>query len=205
MGCSEGTINNNCLTRQSFCALGKQFVSQNPIQKQIENTPEFAEANMWKQIKNILNNIKNYGQRGTRNPPNSSIEDIPFPDKEEFTYLNLYNSIIRSLRTGTNNINSSNGELLNINSFLENFQINKLQTYINNYKLNEDRCNSCNTQCNANCQASKQGSGGGGGCGTSDCIGMSDCGIGENASCTSCYVSDWSYTERFDGCPQGQN
>ena len=191
MGCSEGDINNNCLTRQSFCALGKQKVSQNDIRKTIESIPEFTEANMWKQIKTILNNIQSYGKRGTRNPSDSSINNIPFPNKEDFDELILYNNIIKSLRTGTNNININNGELLDKEEFLNKIQVKNLQTYINNYKLNIDRCNSCNTQCNATCQASKQ-SGSGSDCGAAQygCSSSSQGGpcLESSGDCMSCLV-----------------
>ena len=66
-----------------------------------------------------------------------------------------YNDILTKLSLATN----SNKVTKQVTKFTKE-QIDKLQTLINDYELNDTRCNVCNSNCNALCQRNSQGSAG---------------------------------------------
>lgn len=198
--CSQGTVNANCATEQSFCTINGQKVSQNSgisaSLTSIAQNETLTDDALWNRIYTVLTNIFNYGERGTRNPlirADSSNDKITaasqrktnFKDQQQYTdevLQRLYNDIVNIIPvSGINNILSNNPTISKT-------VMDNLQQQINNYQLNKDRCNSCNTACNTTCQASCEcsGEGGQGGGG--------DCGIG---SMTYFYMST--------GNGQGQN
>lgn len=160
MGCNQGTVTDTCKTEQSFCTINGQKVSDNTgIDASLLNITQhetLVSDTLWNRIYTVLKNIYNYGKRGTRNPSISDLNDVS--DNDEILQ-DLYNDII--------NLISTSGTIEN-QPIITKKLMDNLQTKINNYKLNKNRCNSCNTKCNATCEASSQCSGcensGGGGC-----------------------------------------
>ena len=150
MGCSEGTTNENCENKQTFCILNGQSVLNNKtgIGYTLPTITQGGKINAstWNDIITVLNKIYNYGNRGTRNPPINGLSTAPQGDK---IYLTLYNQIRSAigLSNETNNVS------------LTKILIDNLKTSIESYQLNTNRCNSCNTTCNTNCQANSQGGG----------------------------------------------
>lgn len=148
--CSQGATNNNCSSAQTYCNVGKQLVSQNNIDATIKIAQgDLSTAEKWQLIKDILTNIYDFGNLGTRNP--EQIDNITGIDKSNITYLSMYNAIIDALQTGTDSINADNGEKIFVGQLISKSLIDILQTTILNYKLNSDRCESCNSNCNATC------------------------------------------------------
>lgn len=70
MGCGQGAINSSCSSRQDFCTLSKQKVSQNSgITSSLNITVgATATAASWNRVYTVLKNIYNYGNFGSRNP-----------------------------------------------------------------------------------------------------------------------------------------
>lgn len=140
--------NDNCSSAQTFCNINGQYVKNNLNisfpnvgTKGSKITPE------WKnQVINILKSIYNYGSYGTRNPTLTQINSLDSISSKERITIDDYNEIIAII--GGTKVNKKDKILGTYFSDLENS--------INNYKLNADRCNTCNTGCNTTCQASAQ-------------------------------------------------
>ena len=142
-GCSD------CTSAQTYCQTNQQakYWINNDDNFTLEYN-ELIQPEIWNNIKTILQEIYNFGVNGTRNPSQQNINDIFDSEKNQVIYLKLYNKIIEALQTGTNNININNGEKIDLYELISSSLIIKLQNYLNNYKLNGDRCKGCNTGCN---------------------------------------------------------
>ena len=147
MGCSsgQGATTSACLTAQTFCKVNGQLVSNNSgISRTFTQVTagNKAEAITINSIKTVLQNIYNYGSLGTRNPTQASINNIPAATADYSILLTQYNNILDIL---------SASDKLSSTTAISASMINSIQTKINNYSLNSNRCNTCNTQCNAQC------------------------------------------------------
>ena len=140
--------NNNCPSAQTFCKINGQLVKNNininfpKIGVQYSSiTPE------WKQqIIDILKTIRDYGNAGTRNPTTEQINSLYTLSPNQLIMSEDYNEILEIL-SGTHVVQHNH---------IFGTYYSDLENYINNYKLNADRCNSCNTGCNTTCQESAQ-------------------------------------------------
>lgn len=178
MGCEEGSTNSNCSKKQNFCSINGQAVSNNLNEASrtltsITQNSTITTDDIQNQIYQVLVNIFNYGNRGTRNPlirkdgTNTKITAADqrkdqFQDVAENDEIlkKLYNDIVNIIPVADTNNTLSNQQVISKDV------MDKLQTQINAYQLNSDRCNSCNTSCNTSCEAQSQ-----------DC-GQSACGVG---------------------------
>ena len=154
--------NSNCESAQTFCNINGQLVKDNPNIKfnfsKIIGQSKTKATTEWKQeVINALKAIHNYGSHGTRNPSNNEIESLDLIQQKNKILAEDYNEIIKILSNDTNKQISSKTRLLGT-------YFDDLESCINNYKLNSDRCNDCNTGCNTTCQSSAQG-----GCDDSPC------------------------------------
>lgn len=139
---------NNCSSAQTFCNINGQLVKNNLNisfpdigNKGSKITPE------WKQqIINILKSIYNYGNAGTRNPSLAEINGLDAIVAKDRITAEDYNEVVRIL----------NGTAVKQKTRILGTYFSDLENYINNYKLNADRCNTCNSGCNTTCQASAQ-------------------------------------------------
>lgn len=171
-------ISNSCNSIQTFCALGKQTVSDWDELKFTYSPPPAKDtqkitAEIWNEIIQAITKIYNFGIRGTRNPAyplgitnfkavtnnavgnetaNSAVLDTTseeykkkLQDINNYILLEDYNEILST-------INLSNISQIPITEE----QFNLVKNTINNLKLNNTRCNNCNTACNVTCQASSQ-------------------------------------------------
>lgn len=188
-------INESCKSQQTFCKITGQTVNDlipftyNP---KIVAGDTAIQATIWNKIIEQIRKIYNYGTRGTRNPraplditnfqavqdthaghetADSAIinaSQASYTDKlknyEESILLEDYNRILRTIGLT---------ELTNLNSTLiiTEDQFNTLKQAINNYTINADRCNNCNSGCNTSCQVNCN----------SDCY---------SAPCMDCYCYD---------------
>ena len=140
--------NDNCSSAQTFCKINGQLVKNNininfpKIGSQYSSiTPE------WKQqIINILKTIRDYGNAGTRTPTTKQIDSLYTLSSNQLITPEDYNEILEIL-SGTRVVQHDH---------ILGTYYSDLESYINNYKLNADRCNSCNTGCNTKCQESSQ-------------------------------------------------
>ena len=194
MGCSEGYVNNACSTRQNFCSIIGQTVQANTgidrTLSSITKDETIITNDIWNRIYQVLKNIYNYGNRGQRNPY------ILNDDKSlKFSNVNDGDEVLQSLYNQIINFISTNQTISN-QPHISKELMDKIQTTINSYKLNFDRCNSCNTTCNTTCQAAWQ-------CGCCDdgqqhCEGQWGGGGGGGSSLCTAY---WEY---HHGCNQTQ-
>ena len=188
-------INENCESQQTFCEITGQTVNDlipftyNP---NIVAGNTSIQATIWNKIIEQIKKIYNYGTRGTRNPSTplditnfQAVQDThsgnettdsaiindsqasytnKLKDYEESISLADYNRILRTIGLT---------ELTNLNSTLiiTADQFNTLKQAINNYTINADRCNNCNSGCNTSCQVNCN----------SDCY---------SAPCMDCYCYD---------------
>lgn len=153
MGCDQGTVNGSCTSAQSFCILNGQSVAANTdIDKTLSSITQNQTSitdTIWNRIHTVLRNIYNYGERGTRNPSVDNLSDVSDNDS---ILLSLYNKILSNI-----GVSNASG-----NPTVTKTLMDSLQSSIDNYQLNSDRCNSCNTACNSACEANSQSGGGGG-------------------------------------------
>lgn len=102
-----------------------------------------------------LQKIHDYGKEGTAKPSQAELDTLSkVASKQKISHLN-YNQLLSVLNVSGKNVSSK--QRLYGSYFYD------LETYINNYKLDESRCDSCNSSCQSgqNCHQ------GGGGCGGS--------------------------------------
>ena len=140
----------SCSSVQNFCSTA-QKVSQlfkldeafpNILQNQTLITP-----NIFQEIKNLLQEVHNYGATGTKNPVQTKIDAIEIPknwknDKElEKITIKYYNQILDT-------IDASDESYLKNNAILLSEDFDKLKTLIGDYQINNDRCNVCNADKN---------------------------------------------------------
>ena len=97
--CKEGTTNQSCTTKQTFCIINGQHVKDNSgITKSLNSITQYetlTTADIWNRIKTVLTNIHNYGERGTKNPTVTNISTVTKYDDE--ILLSLYNTILSSI------------------------------------------------------------------------------------------------------------
>lgn len=140
--------NDNCSSAQTFCNINGQLVKNNiNIAFPEIGTQYSAITPEWKQqVINILRTIHNYGNKGTRNPTTQEINNLNSISSNQTITPEDYNEIIKIL----------DGPLVLQHNHILGTYYSDLKKYINNYKLNADRCNTCNTGCNTTCQESHQ-------------------------------------------------
>ena len=99
---------------------------------------------LWDKIHNTLQYIKDYGQIDELNPTQDKINEVSV-QQGDTTWIQDYNDILIALDKG--NINSTSGVTL-----ISEELVNSLKGYIKDYKINETRCDVCNT---AGCQVTQ--------------------------------------------------
>lgn len=159
MGCES--------SKQAFCSLGRQTVKDNSsitfnysndlFNKDPNSLTESEVAQMQgtsittnevNSIIDALTKIKDFGAAGTRNPTQSQMDELKKALQYQGINADTYDKIIKILDSSTT-INHQYTPIKG--SYL--YQIREK---INNYKLNTDRCDTCNTSCNAGCQVASQ-------------------------------------------------
>lgn len=159
MGCES--------SKQTFCSLNRQVVEQNSdiifnYDNQLFNISESSLTEEQKQsiqntlittkeinnIINALNKIKNFGNAGTRNPTQAQMDALKEQMQYEGINATTYDAIVKIL--------DSNSTLLHQYTPIKGTYLSQIREKINKYKLNDDRCNTCNTKCNAGCQVASQ-------------------------------------------------
>ena len=129
---------------------------------------------LWDKIHNTLQYIKDYGQVDELNPTQNKINEVGV-QQGQLAWVQDYNDILTAL--DKNNINSTSGITL-----ISEDLVNSLKKYIKEYKIDETRCDVCNTTgcqvsqcCDDNCCDGNGSSGdpcyggGGGGCYNIEC------------------------------------
>lgn len=160
-----GPYDTECDSVQSYCQVNGQTAAQNITSNFIEN--QFASITQGSHItpKNlediylILYRIATFGVwkgsdgnyyiNGTQNPTPTILDDL---SSGEQALLSSYNKILNCMNFST----LPSGSLMSIQA------INTLKNNIKAYKLNSDRCHTCNTS--SNCMQSCDESGSGEGC-----------------------------------------
>lgn len=200
-------INENCESQQTFCEITGQTVNDlipftyNP---NIVAGNTSIQATIWNKIIEQIKKIYNYGTRGNRNPSvplditnfqavqdthsGNETADSAIISASQASYTNKlkdygesisledYNRILRTIGLT---------ELTNLNSTLiiTADQFNTLKQAINNYTINADRCNNCNSGCNTSCQVNCNSD-----CYSAPCM---DCYCYDcYSACEGCYSSD---------------
>lgn len=140
--------NDSCSSAQTFCKINGQLVKDNLTISfpDIGNKGSKITTEWKQQIINILQTIHDYGNAGTRNPTTTEINKLDSIKAKQKIMTDDYNEIINIL----------NGPVVNKKTRILGTYFSDLEKYIKNYKLNEDRCNTCNSGCNTTCQASAQ-------------------------------------------------
>ena len=169
-------VDNNCKSKQTFCALSKQTVSSNSDIAFSYNGcilhSEIIEDETWNELIDAIIKIYNFGTRGTRNPAtpfslnadtdvsatttgketaptkkiSNTLRNTKYKSEDNKINLSDYNTILSTIGATT----LSGTQTIYGNYF------NDVMTKLNNYSLNDTRCNNCNTGCNIKCQASAQ-------------------------------------------------
>lgn len=133
---------------QTFCNLNGQTVKDNPDIKFtytgcITNT-EFITPESLNEIIVELKNIYYYGLQGDRNP--SDAINLNKVIKNNFITLKDYNDILKTI----------NANQLSNYSQIKGSYFKDLETIINSYVLNSNRCDTCNVGCNVGCEVVSQ-------------------------------------------------
>ena len=169
--CTECQVQNsesNCgPNAQSFKSIvGSLKVSDNDKylkldldnQLKVKSGETLITKELWDKIHNILQYIKDYGQKDELNPTQDKINEVSV-QQGHTTWVQDYNDILNAL--DKNNINSTSGVTL-----ISEELVNSLKDYIRDYKINETRCDVCNTTgcqvtqcCDSNCCDGNSGSG----------------------------------------------
>lgn len=206
------SVNNNCSSKQTFCTIIGQTVKQNNDITFHYNgciaENEIIANETWNELISAIIKVYNFGNRGTRNPispfsispdtivnestdgnetaPTNRISEIAYQNKlqnnADIITITDYNEILSTI--GATLLPSSyNEEPIIYGSYFKN-----VMDTLNNYKLNDTRCNNCNTGCNVLCQAHAQ-------CCDSHCCTQccTDC-------CTNCCTN--CCTDYGEGCYQ---
>lgn len=159
MGCES--------SKQAFCSLGKQTVkdhssitfdysnglfnkdpnslSANEIAQMQGTTITTKEINL---IIDALTKIKDFGAAGTRNPTQAQMNELAKALQYQGINADTYDKIIKIL--------DSNTTIQHQYTPIKGSYLYQIREKINNYKLNTDRCDTCNTSCNAGCQVASQ-------------------------------------------------
>lgn len=194
-------IDGNCFSKQTFCALNKQTVSDNDEIKFSYNgcitANEIIDNETWNELINAIIKVYNFGTRGTRNPitPFSLNPDSAVSATTDGNENSPSDKISNALRNTKHQANNDKINLDEYNEILSSIGITNTSgtqtiygTYfknimdtLNSYQLNNTRCNNCNTNCNVSCQAHPQ-------CCDSHCCTQccTDC-------CTNCCTNTCSY------------
>lgn len=146
-----------CTTVQTFCA-SCQIVKEHPIFNSSKGF-KFSKTATAKtkasplfinEAVDALKKISEYGAEGTKNPSESELNTLKKVQSKEKITTNSYNLLLSVLKIKNKNV-ASKDKLLG--SYFSN-----LENYINNYKLNDDRCSTCNATCQSG-QSCHQGCG----------------------------------------------
>lgn len=184
---------------------------------------EVIDDDTWNEMINAIIKVYNYGVRGTRNPntplsltPDADItnnyttqgnENKPSKristEKKNTKYESSgdqisrveYNKILKAvgLTSLPNNTNSQHAE--NPNKIYGNY-FAEVMTALNNLKLNQTRCNNCNTGCNTNkCLVSSQ-------CCDNQCCTncCTDCCTNSGPTCSYCNSCQYSQNPECSNC-----
>lgn len=142
--------NDNCSTAQTFCQNCQTVGEYSSIKFQFSETfaPKTKATTKWKtEVINGLTKISNYGSQGTKSPTDTELNTLHTILSKQKINDTDYNEIITILKNGT--------KVQEKTRILGSYFLD-LQDYINNYKLNVNLCNTCNSGCNTTCQASAQ-------------------------------------------------
>ena len=209
----------NCIYIQSFketigskISDNETYIKINSLKPSITQNSTYSTEEIWDKFKDILTAIKDYGELGDRNPTSSEVNATDVT-KNNYTLLYNYNNILTAL--DKNEISGSN--------FISKTLIDNLKTYIDDYQLDENRCNICNTSgncpgCQSQCSDYCSGD-------CLSCLSSCDASLGacafqcqeddsvtceyRNEDCTSnmqmCGTDDCSYyCQSGDGCGSGE-
>lgn len=139
----------------------EKYLKLKSLIPQINKGTDLITKEVWDQITEILQALKDYGQIDEFNPTQEKINNT-IVNKGNPVFLDNYNTILTAL--DRNNISGS--------QIVTQELIDNLKTYINKYELDATRCDVCNTSgcqvpqcCDSNCH-SDPCYGGGGGCAT---------------------------------------
>lgn len=197
MGCES--------SKQAFCSLGRQTVKDNSsITFNYSNglfnkDPNSLSENEIDQMQGTiitpteinsiieaLTKIKDFGAAGTRNPSQAQMNELAKVLQYQGINADAYDKIIKIL--------DSDSTIKHQYTPIKGSYLYLIREKINNYKLNTDRCDTCNTSCNAGCQVASQ---------APPC---SACDVSCNTSCES-YVCAESGTNcvhsEYGGCSGG--
>ena len=189
-----------CTTVQTFCA-SCQIVKEHPIFNSSKGfkfsktaTAKTKASTLFiNEAIDALEKISEYGTEGTKNPTSEELNSLQEVQSKEKTKANSYNLLLSVLKIKNKNVSPKDRLLGSYFSDLEN--------YINNYKLNDDRCSTCNAACQSGqscsqgcgdtCENSCQTNCEGGICGClqrceGTCEYSSQCGTPCQASCQDC-------------------
>ena len=162
--------NSACVTKQTFCLINGQLVKDNPgIGLSISDDVQYDDITdtYFTNLKAEIKKIYDYGELGTPDPAYTNIftaQDQALINQDDF---NTFLSVLKA-----------SNSLLENNPTISKQIITNLLSTINNYQINDDRCNDCNTA--ANC-----GQGSGGGCNNWDCTNVC-----QGGNCTLCIICE---------------
>lgn len=150
--------NSDCTSKQTFCALSYEVISTLiDVDAKVPNfqVGQLIPPKLYNSVKEILQDIHDYGSYGTRNPSTTELNTLSSVDKNAIIYYNNYNNILKILNK--NDLLISGGTTIITKDLIDN-----LKTYIKAYKFNTSRCNFCNegndcsqcTSCNISCDHS---------------------------------------------------
>lgn len=202
-------VDNNCSSQQTFCRLNRQTVSANNSIAFNYNGcithSEIIEDETWNELIDAIIKVYNYGTRGVRNPPiplslsadtnisattighetsptpiiSDTLRNTKHKAEEDQIDFNDYNQILSTI--GITQLSEK--------QIIYGDYFNDIMIKLNNYQLNDTRCNNCNTGCNVTCQAIAQ-------CCDSHCC---------TQCCTNCCTNACAYTceASYDACTHG--
>lgn len=201
MGCNDNQ--SFCLTDQTIKGNLEDIInSDSELLEAMKNdktldfisTPGRITVNIWNLLEKFFKAAHNYGDYGDRNYPSVQNNKIKnWPTVEQFSSISpeAYNSLIDIIKDSNT---LSNFNKVTKNSIILGDYFTDLQNYIENFKIDPNRCNSCNTSCYASYSCNQ-------GCGEvcdygNQCAGSYSCLQGCSGECSS---SEHSCT----GCEAG--
>lgn len=159
MGCES--------SKQAFCSLGRQTVKDNSSiifnysNGLFNKDPNSLSANEIAQMQgtaittkeinliiDALTKVKDFGAAGTRNPTQAQMKELEKALQYQGINADTYDKIIKILDSSTT--------IKHQYTPIKGSYLYQIREKINNYKLNTDRCDTCNTSCNAGCQVASQ-------------------------------------------------
>lgn len=168
-------VDESCSTKQTFCELSKQTVKQNDNIKFTYagciTASEIIDNSTWNELIQAIVKVHNYGKRGTRNPnkpfsltPDTEVDDTTVghetdPTKKISTtkYKTKYQNDSDSIDWNDyTEILNTIGATIPTDKKIYGSYFSDIATKLNNYKLDDTRCDNCNTGCNVSCQARAQ-------------------------------------------------